>query len=209
MKPSHQPSGSDSEERLEAWLASQPLTPSPDFVARTLARIRAEATLVSFAKAGDEAAIDALIDRWLGEQPLEPDYEPAQLATQTRRVAEHEERQESRPEKATRRWVVPFPTWARSAVALAAAACVALAAYFSNTSRVAQPNASSPKLAQNNISADAADDSSLPAYYASAYDSKAILQISDSLRDGDVLLNSDNVDTLLGNDSPAEDDAVN
>ena len=76
MKPFHQSSAPPTEERLEAWLASQPLTPAPDFVARTLARIHAEALLVSNAKAGNETAIDALIDRWLGDQPLDPDYDP-------------------------------------------------------------------------------------------------------------------------------------
>jgi hypothetical protein len=202
--PTHNP-----EERLEAWLASQPLTPAPDFVERTLARIRAEGMLVSSAKAGNATAIDALIDRWLSEQPFDPDYEPAQLATQTRRTAEYEEREESKRKTGKPKWVVPFPAWARSAVAVAAAACVAFAAYFSNTNQVAAPTATSPKLAKNNVSPDTADDSSLPAYYASASDSRAILKLSDSLSDGDALLNSDDLNTLLGNDVPAEDDAVN
>jgi len=207
MKPSNQ--SPNPEERLEAWLASQPLTPAPDFVERTLARIRAEGMLVSSAKAGNETAIDALIDRWLGEQPLDPDYEPAQLATQTRRAAEYEEREESKPKTATPKWVVPFPAWARSAVAVACAACVAFAAYFG----IAGPNAASvaisPTLAQNDASPDTTDDSTLPNYYASASDPKAILKLSDSLSDGDALLNSDDLNTLLGNDAPAEDDAVN
>jgi hypothetical protein len=185
------------------------LTPAPDFVARTIARIQAEALLVSNAKAGNETAIDALIDRWLGEQPLDPDYEPAQLATQTRRTAEYEEREESRPEKSTRHWVVPFPAWARSAVALAVAACVALVAYFSNVSRTAVPAATTSQLAQSPSTEDATDDSTLPAHYAFSYDNKAILRLSDSLSDGEALLNSDNDNILLGNDGQTEEDAVN
>jgi len=208
MKSSFPSPASNSEERLEAWLASQPLTPAPDFVVRTLARIRAEEALVVSAKAGDQTAIDALLDRWLGEQTLEPDYEPALLATQTRRAAEYEEREEARTEKNPRR-VVPFPAWARSVVSLAAAACVALVAYFSNPSPVAMTASTASAPVQNNDTADSSDDSTLPAHYAFAYDSKAILQISDSLRDGDALLDSDNVNILTGNDLSTEDDAVN
>jgi hypothetical protein len=206
MKPSHTSPTPYSEERLDAWLSSQPLTPAPDFVARTLARIQAEASLVSSAKAGDDAAIDTLIDRWLNEQPIESDLEAAQLATQTRRTAEYEEREETLTEKAGQRRVVFFPAWARSAVAMAAAACVALLAYFGNMGQVALTTS---KMAQNNTSTDGTDDSALPAQYASAFDSRAILQISDSLSDGDALLNSDNVNILLGNDVPAEEDSIN
>jgi anti-sigma-K factor RskA len=209
MKQNLPSPASNLEERLESWLASQPLTPAPDFVARTLARIHAEASLVSSAQAGNESAIDALIDRWLGEQPLEPEYEPAHLATQTRRTAEEEEQQESRPKETSRRWMVPFPTWARSAVALAAAACVALVTYFSNSNLVTKTTTPSPQLAQNNISSDTTDDSAQPAHYAFAYDPKADLQTSDSLSDGEALLNSDNDNILLGNDAPTEDDSVN
>jgi len=197
------------EERLETWLASQPLTPAPDFVARTVARIHAEASLVSSAQAGDEAAIDALIDRWLSEQPLEPEYEPTHLATQTRRTAEEEEAQESELDHTSRRWVIPFPAWARSTVALAAAACVALVTYFSNVNPGALSNLSSPVLAQNNIPTDASDDTALPAHYAFLIDSKADLRASDSLSDGTALLNTDNDTILLGNDAPTEDDSVN
>jgi hypothetical protein len=210
MKPPIHPSALLPEERLEAWLASQPLTPSPDFVARTLARVRAETTLVSSAQAGDEAAIDILIDRWLSEQSVEPGYEPTQLATQTRRTAEYEEEQESLPQKPSKRRVVMFPVWARSAVALAAAACVVLLAYFSTTNQATTTTTISPTLAQNSIpAADTVDDSSVPAHYAFAYDPKADLQVSDSLSDGTALLNSDNDNILLGNDAPTEDDTVN
>jgi len=208
MEPPLPSPASNPEERLEKWLASQPLTPAPDFVARTLARIHAEASLVSSAQAGNEAAIDALIDRWLGEQPLDPNYEPAHLATQTRRTAEEEAEQESLPQETGKHWVVPFPTWARSAVALAAAACVALVTYFNNANLAPLANAVSPQLAQNDSSADATDDSA-PAHYAFSYDPKAILQISDSLSDGGALLNSDNVNLLTGNDGSSEDDSVN
>ena len=71
MNPPTNHSHPDSEERFEAWLSSQPLTPAPDFVFRTLARIRAETELFAAAQAGDESAVDSLLDRWLGESPLE------------------------------------------------------------------------------------------------------------------------------------------
>ena len=72
--------------------------------------------------------------------------------------------------------MVPFPTWARSAVALAAAACVALVTYFSNSNLVTKTTTPSPQLAQNNISSATTDDSAQPAHYAFAYDPKADLQ---------------------------------
>ncbi len=212
MNPPTNHSHSDMEEHFEAWLASQPLTPAPDFVARTLARIRAKTALVASAKAGDDAALDSLLDRWLGESPLEPDFEPAQLATLTRRTALHDEEEEADVQEAPRRWAIPFPAWARSAVALAAAASVALLAYFSTTgtpvgnvaATAEQP--SSPKVAQVNM--DATDDSSLPVPGSEAYDPSTLSKLNDVVKDGTVLLNPDVAGQLPGADPSDSDSAL-
>jgi len=199
----------DLEERFDAWLARQPLTPAPDFTARTLARIRAESAMVASAQAGDDAALDTLLDRWLGESPVEPNFEPAELATQTRRTATREE--QIRPNPTQSHPIIFFPAWARSAVALAAAAAIALMAYVGTTggipaSSLASANGknSSPKAAQ----VDAADDNSLPAPGSESYNPSALAQLNDSLTDGNTLLNDDVVALLPGVDSGNTDSAV-
>ncbi|HTB62294.1 MAG TPA: hypothetical protein VK737_01790 [Opitutales bacterium] len=197
----------DAEERFEAWLSSQPLTPAPDFVSRTLARIRAESNMIALAKTGDEAAIDAMLDRWLGESPLEPDLEPAQIATQTRRTAHREMEEESNPaEPMWRRVFVPFPAWARSSVALAAAASVAILAYFSTSGPSVSPVVSSGPPEQDTVVAQV--QGTLPAPGSEAYDPNALVQLNDSLKDGKVLLDSDILSNLPGSDPATDDTAV-
>jgi hypothetical protein len=209
MQPPTNHSHPDAEERFEAWLTSQPLTPAPDFVSRTLARIRADSSLMAAAKAGDEAAIDAMLDRWLGESPLEPDFEPAQLATQTRRTAHREEERENTvAEPLWRRVMVPFPAWARSSVALAAAASVAILAYFSTSGPSVSPIATGPSSDSDNVNVAQAPDDTLPAPGSEAYDPNALLQLNDSLKDGKVLLNSDILSNLPGSDPATDDTAV-
>jgi hypothetical protein len=198
--PNHLPNG-DPEERFEAWLSSQPLTPAPDFVARTLARIRAEAALVVSAKAGDEAAIDALLDRWLGEQTIEPDFEPAQLATSTRRAATREEQEEGRPEDSNWRRVIPFPAWARTVTALAAAACVALLGYVSLNHPV---NHTTPSASKNAVAslpvgqAEAVGNTfqSAPAPYAWNSDPNYISDLSSSFKDLAPVANANDPDVI-------------
>ena len=205
QSPIHQPF-TDAEERLEAWLSHQPLTPAPDFVARTLARIRAESTLVASAKAGDDAALESLLDRWLGEQPLDPNFEPSQLATQTRRTAADEEREESRPEESSWRRVVPFPAWARSTIALAAAAAVVILAYFGTvgpTASIVTPSSSSDRATAQNL-----EESSLPDPGEAAYNPNALSQLNDQLKDGQALLDSDVMALLPGNDNASDDSAI-
>jgi hypothetical protein len=213
MNPLTNHSDSGLEERFEAWLASQPLTPAPDFVARTLARIRAETALVASAKAGDDAALDSLLDRWLGESPLEADFEPAQLATRTRRTARREEDGETGVQEAPRHWTIPFPAWARSAVALAAAASVALLAYFSTTGTPVGTVASTTEQSSNptevaQVNMDAADDSSLPAPGSEAYDPSTLSKLNDVVKDGTVLLNPDVAGQLPGVDPSDSDSAL-
>jgi hypothetical protein len=186
------------------------LTPAPDFVFRTLARIRAETELFAAAQAGDESAVDSLLDRWLGESPLEPDFEPAELATQTRRTAAREEQEESRPSESRRRWVVPFPAWARSAVALAAAASVALLAYLSTTGTPVGNLTTSPseQPATTEVAqVEAPADSPLPVPGSEAYDPNALAQLNDSLKDGEVLLDPA-VAGLLPNNDPSDSDSA-
>jgi hypothetical protein len=210
MNTSINHSHSDPEERFEAWLASQPLTPSPDFVFRTLARIRAEKELVASAKAGNESALDSLLDGWLGESPLEPGFEPAEMATQTRRTATREEQDEDDSDASEPRRIILFPAWARSIVALAAAASIALLAYLGTTGTPASNLAStpahnsSPKVAQ----VDATDDSALPAPGSESYSQSALSQLNDSLKDGKTLLDDDAVALLPGNGDPGNSDPV-
>ncbi len=188
MNPSSNLPNPDSEERLDAWLSSRPLTPAPDFVARTLARIRAEVALVASAKAGDDAAIDTLLDNWLGEQTLEPEFQPEQLATSTRRAATREEQEEGRPEDSNWRRVIPFPAWARAATALAAAACVALLGYLSVSTPAGIATTSPVK---NNVAsipmapAETASNSfqSAPAPYTWNSDPNYISDLSSSFKD--------------------------
>jgi hypothetical protein len=212
MNPLTNHSDSGLEERFEAWLASQPLTPAPDFVARTLARIRAETALVASAKAGDDAALDSLLDRWLGESPLEADFEPAQLATRTRRTARREEDGETGVQEAPRHWTIPFPAWARSAVALAAAASVALLAYFSTTGTpvgtVALSPGPSPSTKVAQVNTDATDDAAPFVPGSEAYDPSALAKLDDAVKDGSVLLNSDVAGLLPGTDASDSDSAL-
>jgi hypothetical protein len=171
----------NSEDRFEAWLSAQPLTPRPDFVARTIKRIHDETALVTSARAGDEAAVDILLDRWLGEQPLQPEFEADQLVIQTRREATREEQEESRPKKSAP-WLIPFPAWARSAAGIAAAAGVVFAAYFTTQGPIADI-AATTSVAQN--------ESTLPANWPTQGD--ALVRISEGLRGGSDLLDSNNM----------------
>ncbi len=208
MKTPTNPSFPDAEDRLEAWLSNQPITPAPDFVARTLARIRAEASLVALARAGDDAALETMLDRWLGEQPIDAGFEPSQLATQTRRTAVEDEQEESRPEESGWRRIVPFPTWARSSLAMAAAAAVAVLAYMGTIGPTPQPvgvNASGPSSVASTTGTS--DDSALPAPGQAAYDPNALSQLNDQLQDGQALLDSDLVALLPGGE-PSNDDSV-
>jgi hypothetical protein len=206
----HFPSPADPEERLEAWLAAQPLTPAPDFVMRTLARIHAEANLVASAKAGDEAAIEALLDRWLGEQPLDAEFEATQLAIQARRDAAREAREETRRLDVPRRKVIFFPAWVHSLGGVAVAAAVLLVAYFSGT-RLGGPSVALPvgAVANNTVSTHvavdnnpspapvtASDDTSVP--YDWTYNPDRLVQLNDSLSgdDSGVLLNADAMNIL-------------
>ncbi len=210
MKTPTNPSFPDAEDRLEAWLSNQPLTPAPDFVARTLARIRAESSLVALARAGDDAALEKVLDRWLGEQPLEPDFEPTQLATQTRRMVAEEEMEESRPEESHWRRVVPFPAWARSTLAMAAAAGVAVLAYFGTSGPGSGPMVASnggPGSSLTAYTGGTADDSTLPAPGEAASNSNMLSQLNDQLQDGQALLDSDLVALLPGGE-PSNDDSV-
>ncbi|HVU39133.1 MAG TPA: hypothetical protein VHC95_12435 [Opitutales bacterium] len=207
MKPSFNPS--DFEERLEGWLASQPVTPAPDFVARTLARIRAEASLVTAARAGDDAALDTLIDRWLGEEPIEAGIEPELMVASTRQAATREEQIENRPKASPGRTILPFPAWARSALALAAAACVAILGYLNLSGPVANlPLAASHNIASHNASpaSDPSNDSYLPAHYAWNSDPNYISSLSSSLKDLSPVANSDSLDALT---SELGDNTVN
>ena len=200
----------DSEERLESWLASQPLTPAPDFVSRTLARIRAEQQIITAAKAGDESALDSLLDGWLGESPLEPDFEPAQLATQARRTATREEQEENRRLESPPRRIILFPAWARSAVALAAAASIALVTYLGTLGTPAGNVASSTEQtpSQKVAQLDPSDDNAMPVPGSEAYNPNALSQLNDSLKDGQPLLD-DNVAALLpGNYDPSDTDTA-
>lgn len=199
MKTPFNPSAPDFEERMDSWLSTQPLTPAPDFVARTMARIRAEASLVTAARAGDDAALDALLDRWLGEQPIDAAMEPEQLVISTRRTATREEQEESRPQTIPGRRLIPFPAWARSAVALAAAACVALLGYLNLNTPVG--SFASQGDAARNV---ATDSESLPtAHYAWNSDPNYISDLSSSLKDLAPVANSNDLDAItnaFGND---------
>ncbi len=61
MPSSHPASGPDSDARLDALLAARPLAPAPDFVARTLVRVRAENTVALALRQGDEAELDRML----------------------------------------------------------------------------------------------------------------------------------------------------
>jgi hypothetical protein len=168
------------EDRFEAWLSAQPLTPQPDFVARTIKRIHDETALVTAARAGDEAAVETLLDRWLGELPLQPQFEAEELVGQTRREATREEQEESRPKKAAS-WVIPFPAWARSAAGLAAAAAVVFAAYLGTQG---------PGIMADSATVVAQNQPSFPSNWSAQSD--ALLSISDGLSSGSDLLDSNN-----------------
>ncbi len=178
---------------MDSWLATQPVTPAPDFVARTMARIRAESALVESARAGDDAALDALLDRWLGEQPLEAEMMPEQVAISTRRAATREEQEEGRPLEAPGRRILPFPAWARSAVALAAAACVALLGYLNLNTPIA--NLAGNKGGTTQMLAN--DTDTLPtAHYAWNSDPNYISDLSSSFQDLGAVANSTDLDTI-------------
>lgn len=184
---------------MDGWLSSQPLTPAPDFVARTMARIRAEASLVDAARAGDDAALDVLLDRWLGEQPMDASMEPEQLVISTRHTATREEQEENRPQETSPRRIIAFPAWARSAVALAAAACVALLGYLNINGPVsATANSSHP------AQSVATDSDTLPtAHYAWNSDPNYISDLSSSFQDLAPVANSNDLDAItreFGND---------
>jgi len=208
MNPPFNAPNRDPEECLEAWLTSQPLTPAPDFVARTLARIHTEATLVTAARAGDEAAIDALLDRWLGEQTIEADFEPAQLATSTRRAATLEKQKEGEPEESNWRRVIAFPAWARSAIALAAAACVALLGYFNlhNPAGNLVSHGGAQTVAASPVD-ETSSDSFTPAPYAWNSDPNYISELSNSVKDLAPAADSNDLDTIT--QQLSNDDVVN
>jgi hypothetical protein len=194
MTSPNQPAGPDFETRLDALLAAQPVKPPTDFVARTMARIRAEADLTACARAGDEAAIDELLDRWLGEQPLEPEFEPAQLAIHTRREATREEDEENRPIEAPWRRLIAFPAWARAASTLAAAAAVALVAYFGTYEKSSHVSSGSIARQPAEESANVAtEEPSLPSTFDVAYDASSLPNLDDSLKDGAALVEPDSV----------------
>ena len=208
MKTPTNPSFPDAEDRLEAWLASRPITPAPDFVARTLARIRAEKSLMAKAQAGDDAALETVLDRWLGEQPLEPDFDPAHLATQTLHSVDEEERDEAQPEESRWRRIVPFPAWARSSLAMAAAAAVVLLAFFATTAPTSNDGSNGGTGANMTASTGGpADDLNLSAPGDAATNPNALSQLNDQLQDGQALLDSDLVALLPGGE-PSNDDSV-
>jgi hypothetical protein len=61
MPSSNPVSGPDADARLDALLASRPLAPAQDFVARTLVRVHAENTVVMALRQGDESALDRML----------------------------------------------------------------------------------------------------------------------------------------------------
>ncbi len=189
--------GNAADERLDALFARQPIVPAPDFVQRTLERVRAQADLVSLARTGDEAAIDALLDNWLSDQPVNPVLEPAQAAIRTRRAATPIEAQPT-PAPWRRRLFV-FPAWAQSAGALAAAAAVAFLAFFNDDYTVKQP-AKAPSMAANfnqHIPAPVFSDSTDGDNGDTIADSSVDVPSLNSLSDAAALLDNNNVDLLM------------
>jgi hypothetical protein len=186
--------GSGYEERLDALLAARPIVPAPDFVSRTLERVRAEADLVSMARAGDEKAIDALLDHWLADQPLEAEVEAGKMARRARRP---DAPREVQPTPAPwRRRLFVFPAWVQSVGALAAAAGVAFMAFFNEGTPAASQSASLPAvyLAPQHIPAPvvAEDDGT----DTSSQMADADMPSLNSLGDAAALLDKDNVALL-------------
>jgi len=180
----------DPEHRLDAWLASRPIVPAHDFVVRTIARIHAEESLMAAARAGDDNALDTLLDSWLAEQPIEPSAEPGQVAISTRRGARQDQKPARQTEAPWRR-TIAFPVWARSFGALAAAAAVMLMVFMGGRG----PVSPSSNLVANNVSQAQDDESAAP--FSWAYQAENLESLDDSLSDGAPLLDSDNADILL------------
>jgi hypothetical protein len=197
------------EERLDALLAGRPIVPSADFVSRTLARVLAESNLVSLARAGDEQAIDALLDNWLADQPVAASTEAAQAAVRTRRVAT-----QKLPVTTQAPWrhrLVKFPIWAQSMSALSAAAAVAFMAFFYEGSPVAQNAGSGPMMASNSVHVRApVATEDTQDYLASTSDATTDDDVAslNSLSDAAALLDKDNV-ALLMTATQADESSIN
>jgi hypothetical protein len=210
MNFSNQPAEPAFEARLEAWLTARPILPSPDFVERTLERVRAEGSLASAAWAGDDAALDSLLDHWLADQPLEPSFEPELLASRTRGTRTEREREEAAPGK---RWLV-FPAWLHSVGALAAAAAIVLLGFFDTRVSLAPAVVgSAAQISPRHLDvpgpvAVVTGRPSAPAasqYASNPAADEDLLSLHESLRDGAALLNADNVDLLSS--ATQDDDA--
>lgn len=188
--------GSAPDERLDSLLARQPIVPAPDFVQRTLERVRAQADLVDLARMGDEQAIDALLDHWLSDQPVNPVMDPGQAAIRTRREAMPAEVQPT-PAPWRRRLRV-IPAWVQSASALAAAAAVAFLAFFNEdltVSPVAKPASMAANFSSQPIPAPVVSEDD---YYSDASsDNDVDVPALNSLSDAAALLDNNNVDLLM------------
>jgi uncharacterized protein (DUF1684 family) len=185
--------------RLDALLMGRPIVPAPDFVSRTLERVRAEADLVNLARAGDDGAMDALLDHWLSDQPLQGATEPGRLASRARRDAV------VRPSQPTpfpwRGRLRTVPAWVQSMGALAAAAAVAFLAFFDSDVAVKQP-ASAQAFAVNVSQHIPAPVATGDNYYAdtsadTSDDSDVDVSSLGSLSDAAALLDNNNVDLLM------------
>jgi len=188
--------GSASDERLDALLAMRPIVPAPDFVQRTLERVRAQADLVSLARMGDEQAIDALLDNWLSDQPVNPQLEPAQAAIRTRREAMPVEVQPT-PAPWRRRLRV-IPAWMQSVSALAAAAAVAFLAFFNEdlpVSPAAKPVSMAANLNSQPIPAPVVSQDDY--YTETSAGSDVDVPALNTLSDAAALLDNNNVDLLM------------
>jgi hypothetical protein len=209
MKFTDPASGFAPDERLDALLAARPIVPAPDFVERTLERVLAESNLVSLARAGDDQALDALLDNWLSDQPVAPATAAAQAADRARRTATQKV---SQPTPAPwRRRLFVFPAWVQSTGALAAAAVVAFMAFFNEGVPVAQNTSSAPMLAASNlqehIPAPVAADDTLDTD-ATMVASEDDVPSLNSLSDAAALLDKDNVALLLSA-TQADESSIN
>ncbi|GHB96849.1 hypothetical protein [Cerasicoccus arenae] len=104
-----------SSDPLDQLLASQPVTPAPDFAARTLARLMAEET----AQKGGGEAFDAELDELLAMQPIAPS---GQLADRV--LAELNAKEVTQPEDDNK--VVGFPSWVVAIGGIAAAMVIGM-----------------------------------------------------------------------------------